>query len=127
MKKKLIITILLLLADFGLLILFIAFVPSILINTVGFDCVEYENWDGALSDPIVLKFGAGCMEITIIVAKFLAFLAGSIVLCIRKKLTKPFVVMTIIGHIIIFILGIAYVFRFAEGPNALFMLSQLIE
>lgn len=126
MKKDIIKASIIIALDLLLLVLFIAFVPYLLISTVGFDVTEYENWDGALASSVEYTFGAGCWEITIILLKLAAFLVVQGILFVKKKLPKAVSIFCILSHIIVFALGIAYVFEFAEGPNALYMIYSVI-
>lgn len=126
MKKDVIKTAVVLAVDIGLLLLFIAFVPNLLLKTVGPDIVEYENWTGDLENATACKFGAGCMEIAIITAKLLIFLTFWLVTYLKNKKIKVFAITASLAHLVIFALGIAYIFEYAEGPNALYMITYLL-
>ena len=57
-----------------LLVLFIFFIPSLLVDLVGFDVTEYENWSGELQNPVVFRLGAGFWKMMIILIKMLGFI-----------------------------------------------------
>ncbi|MBQ5519616.1 MAG: hypothetical protein IIT90_05940, partial [Clostridiales bacterium] len=52
MRKKAV-SIVLILADLILLVLFVFVFRGILRSVAGFDVIEYENWNGELENPIV--------------------------------------------------------------------------
>jgi len=123
MNKQTVKSVLIILLDFIFLVLFVFFIPSFLRSTVGFDVIEYENWFGDIENPIRCRFGAGCCELTIILARLIGFI---IVQCkILKENSKIQLIISIVLHIIIGILGLIFYFRYADGPSFIYMLQTL--
>ena len=120
MNKK--VRIALLIIDFILLVLFVAFVPQLLHDIVGSDVVEYENWFGDITNPIEYCFGAGCWEITIVVIKTICFVVGQ---CFVLKGQKGKRIWTAVYHIAIGVLGLAYIFKYADGDSFLYLIQCL--
>lgn len=127
MNKNRIRVIITVLADIILLILFVAFIPALLRERVGFDVTEYENWDGALADPFVLQFGAGCWENAIIVVKMTAFLIIQSVLFKKRHHDRKILTGAVIAHVAVFALGMAYIYKFADGAGLIYLLECLWE
>ncbi len=120
-KKTLSITLVLL--DFMLLVLFIFFIPSLLVDLVGFDVTEYENWSGELQNPVVFRLGSGFWEMMIILIKMLGFITYQ---CrISKNNGNALKYILIILHFVIGILGLMYVFKFGHGPNLIYLIQSL--
>ena len=76
MKNKTVLSITMVLIDFLLLVLFIFFIPSLLVDLVGFEVTEYENWSGELQNQVVFRLGAGFWEVMIILIKMIGFIIG---------------------------------------------------
>ena len=58
MKNK-VISIMLIVLDVIMLLLFVFVLTGFLRYAVGADIIEYENWNGQLEDPLELRLGSG--------------------------------------------------------------------
>lgn len=124
MRHKNIYSLILVLLDFTLLVLFIFFIPSLLVDLVGFDVTEYENWSGELQNQVVFRLGAGFWEVMIILIKMLGF---TIWQCRISKIKRNVVKYILVAlHVVIGILGLMYVFRFGHGPNLVYSIQTLL-
>ena len=124
-KKELLIG-LLVVIDFVLLAFMVFFGVSLLHDIVGYDCVIYENWDGALENPTVYRFGAGCWEYTILIFEFLLFTVLQIFLAVKYKFRIPLVIVGLFLHLVILVLGLAYIFKFGDGGCLLIFRDHFI-
>ena len=123
MKNKKLVSIMIIILDIILLVLFVLFIPNLLWHIVGPDFIEYENWSGELSNTIGYRFGAGSCEISFILLRMIIFIILQIKLL--KDQSKVRKIWPVLIHIIIGVLGLIYFFKFAEGPNMIYNL-QLI-
>ena len=124
MRYKNIYSLILVLLDFTLLVLFIFFIPSLLVDLVGFDVTEYENWSGELQNQVVFRLGAGFWEVMIILIKMLGF---TIWQCRISKIKRNVVKYILVAlHVVIGILGLMYVFRFGHGSNLVYSIQTLL-
>ena len=62
-SRQIIIAVILVLVDILLFILLIKALRWPLIDLVGFDICDYENWEGTLDNSRVYRFGAGSYDI----------------------------------------------------------------
>ena len=125
MKNKTVLSITMVLIDFLLLVLFIFFIPSLLVDLVGFDVTEYENWSGELQNQVVFRLGAGFWEVMIILIKMVSFIIGQCAILKDKGNVQKLIFIVL--HIVIGILGLIYVFRFGHGPNLVYLIQTLSE
>lgn len=125
MKNKTVLSITMVLIDFLLLVLFIFFIPSLLVDLVGFDVTEYENWSGELQNQVVFRLGAGFWEVMIILIKMIGFITGQCAILKDKGNVQKMIFIVL--HIVIGILGLIYVFRFGHGPNLVYLIQTLSE
>ena len=125
MKNKTVLSITMVLIDFLLLVLFIFFIPSLLVDLVGFDVTEYENWSGELQNQVVFRLGAGFWEVMIILIKMVSFIIGQCAILKDKGNVQKMIFIVL--HIVIGILGLIYVFRFGHGPNLVYLIQTLSE
>ena len=125
MKNKTVLSITMVLIDFLLLVLFIFFIPSLLVDLVGFDVTEYENWSGELQNQVVFRLGAGFWEVMIILIKMIGFIIGQCAILKDKGNVQKMIFIVL--HIVIGILGLIYVFRFGHGPNLAYLIQTLSE
>ena len=61
MGKKFV-SILLIVIDIVMLLLFVFVLTDFLRTFVGADIIEYENWNGQLEDPLSLRLGSGLAQ-----------------------------------------------------------------
>ena len=125
MKNKTVLSITMVLIDFLLLVLFIFFIPSLLVDLVGFEVTEYENWSGELQNQVVFRLGAGFWEVMIILIKIIGFIIGQCAILKDKGNVQKMIFIVL--HIVIGILGLIYVFRFGHGPNLVHLIQTLSE
>ena len=125
MKNKTVLSITMVLIDFLLLVLFIFFIPSLLVDLVGFDVTEYENWSGDMQNQVVFRLGAGFWEVMIILIKIIGFIIGQCAILKDKGNVQKMIFIVL--HIVIGILGLIYVFRFGHGPNLVYLIQTLSE
>ena len=118
MKKRITAGMVLIIIDIILLVLFVTPFHNIFWHIFGPDFIEYENWYGTLDQTIRYRFGAGSVEITLIVLKtFGCILAQSKLL---KKHLKGLWITFIILHAILGIFGLFYCFVYADGANIIY-------
>ena len=124
MRKK-VVSIMLIVLDMILLILFVFVITSFLRSAVGADVIEYENWDGKLENPLVLRLGSGFWGFMIILFRMIGF-----IICQKKLLkgnSKVLMVIAIILHAVIGVLGLMYWIKWGDGPFFIYMLQLLFE
>ena len=63
MKNKKTVSVILIIIDIILLILFVTYIPNIFWHIFGCDFIEYEDWFGELDETIKYRFGAGSTEV----------------------------------------------------------------
>ena len=124
MRHKNVYSLILVLLDFTLLVLFIFFIPSLLVDLVGFDVTEYENWSGELQNQVVFRLGAGFWEVMIILIKMLGFTIWQCAISKNKRNVLKYILVVI--HILIGILGLMYVFIFGHGPNLVYLIQTVL-
>ncbi len=118
MKNKRIASIILIVTDIILLVLFVLYIPYIFRDIFGFDFIEYENWFGELDEPIQYRFGAGSAEILFILLRGIGF---TITQCkLLKEHKKGTLVIFILVHFVIAVLGLIYCFKYADGANIIY-------
>lgn len=119
MKKKAV-SIMLIVLDMIMLLLFVFVLSDLLKSLVGVDIIEYENWNGQLEDPLSLRLGSGFWELTFILFRMIVFVFA------QKKLlkgrSKPMLVIAVISHTVISVLCILYWITFGDGPFFIEML-----
>ena len=118
-------SIILIIIDIILLVLFVLYIPQILWHIAGPDFIEYENWNGAISNPIRFRFGAGCWELTFILARIIGFIIAQCKLL--KNIGKKQLIIAVIIHSIICVLGLIYFIRFADGQNIIYNIRILLD
>lgn len=126
MKNKNNFRILLLAAiDFILLFLMVAFGVRLISEIIGPDVIEYENWSGNLKETTAYRFGAGCWQYTIFLAKFILFTVLQIKQSKELDLGKPLLYAGIFLHLIFLILGVLYVYNFGNGYSVSLLIEHL--
>ena len=125
MKNKKLVSIMFIILDIILLVLFVLFIPNLLWHIVGPDFIEYENWSGELSNTIGYRFGAGSCELSFILLRMIIFIILQIKLL--KDQSKVRKIWPVLIHIIIGVLGLIYFFKFAEGPNMIYNLQLIFD
>ncbi|SCY49173.1 hypothetical protein SAMN02910370_02784 [Lachnospiraceae bacterium XPB1003] len=125
MKNKKIVSIILVIADIILLVLFVTIIPYIFRDIFGFDFVEYENWFGSIDDPIQYCFGAGSAEILFVIIRVVSF---TIAQCkLLKGQSKVQMGVFILLHVVIAVLGMIYCFTFSDGANIIYNIRRLLD
>ena len=123
MKKKAV-SIVLIVLDMILLVLFVFVLTSFFRSVIRPDVIEYENWDGQLENPLVLRLGSGFWGLVFILIRMIGFSIW------QKKLLKGssrvLMVIAIILHIVIGVLGILYWVKWGDGPFFFYMIQLLI-
>ncbi len=118
-------SIILIIIDIILLVLFVLYIPQILWHIAGPDFIEYENWNGAMSNPIRFRFGAGCCELTFILARIIGFIIAQRKLL--QNISKKQLIIAVIIHSIICVLSLIYFIRFADGKNIIYNIRILLD
>ena len=124
--RQIITSVILVLIDIALFIALVRLLRWPIIDLAGYDIADYENWNGELDSSRVYRFGAGCFEYLYMIIK-----AAVLIFLEKRSYTKNrgskalFVVMMII-HIILFLLFIAYVYRFLDGQNICWLLRYFL-
>ena len=124
MKKNKIVSIILILIDIILLVLFVLYIPNLFWHIFGSDFIEYENWFGELDQTIRYRFGAGSAEILFILLRVVGFIIAQ---CKLLKEHRILLVIFILLHIIIGVLGFIYCFKFADGANIIYNIQLLLD
>lgn len=124
MKKKAV-SIVLIVLDMILLILFVFVLTGFLRSVIGADVIEYENWNGELDNPLVLRLGSGFWGLMIILVRFIVFTI------FQRKLLKGtsmvMMVVAIVLHAVIGVLGLLYWIKWGDGPFFIYMIQLLFE
>ncbi|MCR5686075.1 MAG: hypothetical protein K6G81_11805 [Lachnospiraceae bacterium] len=123
MKDKKIASIILIIIDIILLVLFASYIPYIFRHIFGSDFIEYENWFGELDETIKYRFGAGSAEILFIILRVIGFTIAQIKLL--KGQRKGLSVIFILLHFVIAVLGLVYCFKYADGANIIYNIRIL--
>ena len=124
MRKKAV-SIILIVADMILLVLSVFVLTGFLRSVAGFDVIEYENWNGGIEHPLVLRPGCGFWGLMIILIRLIVFIILQIKLL--KGKSRSMMVIAIILHSIIGILGFMYWLKWGDGPYFTYMLQLLFE
>jgi hypothetical protein len=124
MGKKFV-SILLIVIDIVMLLLFVFVLTGFLRAFVGADIIEYENWNGQLEDPLSLRLGSGFWGLMFILVRMVIFVIAQ--KKILKGRSKPMLVIAVISHTVISVLCILYWLSFGDGPFFIEMLRTLFE
>ena len=124
MKNK-VISIILIVLDVIMLLLFVFVLTDFLRTFVGADIIEYENWNGQLEDPLSLRLGSGFWGLMFILVRMVVFVIAQ--KKILKGRSKPMLVIAVISHTVISVLCILYWLSFGDGPFFIEMLRTLFE
>ena len=124
MRKKAV-SIMLIVADMILLVLSVFVLKGFLRSVAGFDVIEYENWNGEIENPLVLRLGCGFWGLMIILVRLIGFIICQVK--ILKGNSRVMLVIAIIVHSIIGILGFIYWLNWGDGPYFTYMLQMLFE
>ncbi len=124
MKKKAV-SIMLIVLDMIMLLLFVFVLSDLLKSLVGVDIIEYENWNGQLEDPLSLRLGSGFWGLMFILVRMVVFVIAQ--KKILKGRSKPMLVIAVISHTVISVLCILYWLSFGDGPFFIEMLRTLFE
>lgn len=124
--RQFIIFILLLAADITLFILLAKVFRYVLWDIVGYDIADYEDYYGMMESSRVYRFGSGCCE-------YLYVLLKAAILIFLEKVSykkcggsKALLIISVIVHVIIFILCTVYVYRFLDGYNIFWLLRYFL-
>ena len=125
MKNKKTASIIMIIIDIVLLLLFVSYMPYIFRSVFGADFIEYENWFGELDETIKYRFGAGSAEISFIILRTIGFI---IVQCkmLRGQSKRPLVIFILL-HFVITVLGLIYCFKYADGANIIYNIQKISE
>ena len=124
MKKKAV-SIMLIVLDMILLVLFVFVLTSFLRSSIGPDVIEYENWNGQLENPLVLRLGSGFWGLVIILIRMIGFTIWQNKLL--KGNSRVLLVIAIVLHAVIGVLGIMYWIKWGDGPFFIYMIRLLFE
>lgn len=123
--KKNAVSVMLIVLDMIMLLLFVFVLSDFLKSLVGVDIIEYENWNGQLENPLSLRLGSGFWSLMFILVRMIVFFF------VQKKLlkgsSKSMFVIAVILHTVISVLCILYWFSFGDGPFFIEMLKSLFE
>ena len=124
--RQFIIFILLLAADITLFILLAKVFRYVLWDTVGYDIADYEDYYGMMESSRVYRFGSGCCEYLYVLLK--ALVLTNLEITLYKKLggSKALLIISVIVHVIIFILCTVYVYRFLDGYIIFWLLRYFL-
>ena len=124
--RQFIIFILLLAADITLFILLAKAFRYVLWDIVGYDIADYEDYYGMMESSRVYRFGSGCCEYLYVLLK--ALVLTNVEITLYKKLggSKALLIISVIVHVIIFILCTVYVYRFLDGYNIFRLLRYFL-
>ncbi len=112
-------------ADMILLAFFVFVLIGFLRSVVGADVIEYENWNGQIGNPLVLRLGDGFWELMFILIRLIVFVICQVKLL--KSNSRVMMVIAVISHIVIGVLGILYWIKWGDGPFFTYMLQMLFE
>ena len=124
MKKKAV-SIMLIILDMILLVLFVFVLTGFLRSVIGPDVIEYENWNGQLENPLVLRLGSGFWGLVIILIRMIGFIIWQKNLL--KGNSRVLLVIAIILHAVIGVLGLMYWIKWGDGPFFIYMIRLLFE
>ena len=124
--RQIIISVILILVDIGLFILLVKVLRWPLIDLIGFDICDYERLDEVHSGFRVYRFGAGCFEYLYMILKASVLIVLEKISYTKCKGSKAIFITVLIIHIILFLLCIAYVYRFLDGNNIFWLLRYAL-
>lgn len=124
--RQIIISSILIMVDLALFIVLVKILRWPLIETVGFDIADYEARDDVVSGFRAYRFGAGCYEYLFMIIKAAVLIFLEKVTYTKCKGAKLFFIITVIIHMILFMLCIAYVYRFLDGHNIYWLLRYFL-
>ena len=124
--RQIIISVVLILVDIALFIVMVTLLRWLLIDIVGFDICDYEPRDDFYGGGRVYRFGAGCFEYLFVIIKAAVMILLEKITYTKCKGSKIFFSITIIIHIILFLLCTAYVYSFLDGNNIFWLLRYAL-
>ena len=124
MKKKAV-SIMLIILDMILLVLFVFVLTGFLRSAIGPAVIEYENWNGQLENPLVLRLGSGFWGLVIILIRMIGFIIWQKNLL--KGNSRVMLVIAIILHAVIGVLGLMYWIKWGDGPFFIYMIQLFFE
>ncbi len=124
MKKKAV-SIMLIILDMILLVLFVFVLTGFLRSAIGPDVIEYENWNGQLENPLVLRLGSGFWGLVFILIRMIGFIIWQKNLL--KGNSRVLLVIALILHAVIGVLGLMYWIKWGDGPFFIYMIRLLFE
>ena len=124
MKKKAV-SIMLIILDMILLVLFVFVLTGFLRSAIGPDVIEYENWNGQLENPLVLRLGSGFWGLVFILIRMIGFIIWQKNLL--KGNSRVLLVIAIILHAVIGVLGLMYWIKWGDGPFFIYMIQLFFE
>ena len=125
-SRQIIVSVILVLIDIALFIALVKVFSWPLVNLVGYDIADYENWFGELDNSRVYRFGAGCYECLFILLKAAVLIFIEKKNYIKSRGSKLIFVIAIIIHVILFVLFMAYLCRFLDGTNVYWILRYYL-
>ena len=124
MKKKAV-SIMLIILDMILLVLFVFVLTGFLRSAIGPDVIEYENWNGQLENPLVLRLGSGFWGLVFILIRMIGFIIWQKNLL--KGNSRVLLVIAIVLHAVIGVLGLMYWIKWGDGPFFIYMIQLFFE
>lgn len=124
MKKKAV-SIMLIILDMILLVLFMFVLTGFLRSAIGPDVIEYENWNGQLENPLVLRLGSGFWGLVFILIRMIGFIIWQKNLL--KGNSRVLLVIAIVLHAVIGVLGLMYWIKWGDGPFFIYMIQLFFE
>lgn len=125
MKKKNLVSISIIILDIVLLLIFVSIIPNLFWHIFGSDFIEYENWSGEITGSTIrYRFGAGSWELLFILLRTIIFII--IQTKLLKEYSKVRKIIVVLLHIVVCVLGLIYFFIYAEGPNMIYSIQQIL-
>ena len=125
MKNKKTVSVILIIIDIILLVLFVTVIPNIFWHIFGCDFIEYENWFGELDETIKYRFGAGSAEILFILIRFIGFTIAQFKI-LKGQSKRPLIVFILL-HFVIAVLGLIFCFKYSDGANIIYNISLMLD
>lgn len=113
-------------ANLVLLFVYVRWIVGLITWNVPWDVTVYENWDGAFENPVKVRFGAGCLEVTILLLLLIVFIALQIAFYKKYSSSKALMIIGILAHVSMFVAGFLYVQQFGAGFDPIYMIEQLL-
>ena len=124
--RQIIIAIILVAADVALFAALVEVFRWPLIEVVGFDIADYEDYFGKLESTRVYRFGAGSCEYLYLLLKAALMIFLEKITCKKFEGSKGIFIAAVIVHSILLILSAVYVYRFLDGYNIYWILRYFL-